>query len=112
MTQARALFEFRTVADGVTVAVAAPAYKVNSNAVIIALDDGLIVVDTHSKPSAARALLAILRDLTQKPVRALLQAEIERGPEFLRLANALSALYPKDSEEKRLLDAMLLAAPR
>jgi hypothetical protein len=27
----------------------------------------------------------------------------------LRLANALSALYPKESEEKRLLDAMLLA---
>ncbi|MCS6924396.1 MAG: hypothetical protein NZ578_00705 [Candidatus Binatia bacterium] len=27
------------------------------------------------------------------------------GPEFLRLANALFALYPKGSEEKRLLDA-------
>jgi hypothetical protein len=45
-------------------------------------------------------------------LRALLQSEIDRGPEFLRLANALSALYPKDSEEKRLLDAMLLAVPR
>lgn len=42
-------------------------------------------------------------------LRALLKAEQERGPEFLRLANALSALYPKGSEEKRLLDAMLLA---
>jgi adenine-specific DNA methylase len=45
-------------------------------------------------------------------LRALLKAEQERGPDFLRLANALSALYPKDSEEKRLLDAMLLAVPR
>ncbi|GIW84010.1 MAG: DNA methylase [Gemmataceae bacterium] len=45
-------------------------------------------------------------------LRALLKAEMERGPDFLRLANALSALYPKDSEEKRLLDAMLLAVPR
>ena len=45
-------------------------------------------------------------------LRALLETEQERGPNFLRLANALSALYPKDSEEKRLLDAMLLAAPR
>ena len=35
-----------------------------------------------------------------------------RGPDFLRLANALSALYPRGSEEKRLLDGMLLAAPR
>ena len=45
-------------------------------------------------------------------LRALLKAEQERGPDFLRLANALSALYPKGSEENRLLDAMLLAAPR
>jgi hypothetical protein len=45
-------------------------------------------------------------------LRNLLKSEQERGPEFLRLANALSALYPKGSEEKRLLDAMLLAAPR
>jgi putative DNA methylase len=42
----------------------------------------------------------------------MLKAEQERGPEFLRLANALSALYPKGSEEKRLLHAMLLAVPR
>lgn len=45
-------------------------------------------------------------------LRALIKAEQDRGPDFLRLANALSALYPKDSEEKRLLDAMLLAVPR
>jgi hypothetical protein len=45
-------------------------------------------------------------------LRALLQSEQARGPDFLRLANALSALYPRDSEEKRLLDAMLLAVPR
>ncbi|MCE7937791.1 MAG: DUF1156 domain-containing protein, partial [Chloroflexi bacterium CFX6] len=45
-------------------------------------------------------------------LRALLKAEQDRGPDFLRLANALSALYPTGSEEKRLLDAMLLAVPR
>jgi putative DNA methylase len=45
-------------------------------------------------------------------LRALVKAEQARGPDFLRLANALSALYPKGSEEKRLLDAMLLAVPR
>jgi len=38
--------------------------------------------------------------------------EVRRGPQFLRLANALSALYPKQSEEKRVLDAVLLAVPR
>jgi hypothetical protein len=45
-------------------------------------------------------------------LRTLLEAETQRSSDFLRLANALSALYPKDSEEKRLLDAMLLAVPR
>jgi len=45
-------------------------------------------------------------------LRQLIKAEMERGPDFLRLANALSALYPCGSEEKRLLDAMLLAVPR
>ena len=43
-------------------------------------------------------------------LNALLKSERERGPDFLRLSNALSALYPRGSEEKRLLDAMLLAA--
>ena len=45
-------------------------------------------------------------------LRKLIQSEQDRGPDFLRLANALSALYPKGSEEKRLLDAMLLAVPK
>ena len=45
-------------------------------------------------------------------LRAHLRTEQERGPDFLRLANALTALYPRGSEEKRLLDAMLLAVGR
>lgn len=45
-------------------------------------------------------------------LRELLFYETHYRPEFVRLANALSALYPKGSEEKRLLDAMLLAVPR
>jgi adenine-specific DNA methylase len=45
-------------------------------------------------------------------LRALLAAEVGRSPDFLRLANALAVLYPKDSEEKRLVEAMLLAVPK
>ena len=45
-------------------------------------------------------------------LKALIEAEQKRSPDFVRLSNALSALYPKNSEEKRLLDAMLLAVPR
>ena len=45
-------------------------------------------------------------------LRKLIVDEQERGSDFVRLANALSALYPRGSEEKRLIDAMLLAVPR
>lgn len=45
-------------------------------------------------------------------LRTLVKSEVERSPGFLRLANALSALYPTGSDEKRLVDAMLLAVPR
>jgi len=65
------LFEFRKVADGVMIAVAAPVYKVNCNTAIIELDDGLMIVDSHSKPSAARVIVERLRDFTPKPVRYL-----------------------------------------
>jgi len=67
--QGDARFEVTKVADGIHAAVAAPAYKVNSNTAIIETDDGVIVVDTHSKPSAARVIVERLRDLTPKPVR-------------------------------------------
>jgi cyclase len=64
-----AKFDVKKVGDGVWVAVAAPAYKVNCNTAIIENDDGVMVVDTHSKPSAARVIVGKLRELTSKPVR-------------------------------------------
>ena len=64
-----ARFDIRKVADGVWAAVASPAYKVNCNTAIIENADGVMVVDTHSKPSAARVIVERLRDLTSKPVR-------------------------------------------
>ena len=64
-----AKFDIQKVADGVHVAVAAPAYKVNCNTAIIESDDGVVIVDTHSKPSAARLIVQELRGLTTKPVR-------------------------------------------
>src|SRR5262249_17398752 len=64
-----AKFEIRKVADGVYAAVAAPAYKVNCNTAIIEDGDGVVIVDTHSKPSAARVIVERLREITPKPVR-------------------------------------------
>jgi len=58
------------------------------------------------------AAMLLQRSGQSNALRAFLAAEQDRGPEFFRLADALSALYPRDCEEKRLLDAMLLAVPR
>jgi cyclase len=63
------LFDIKPIADGVYAAVAKPAYKVNCNAAIIMLGDSVLVVDTHSKPSAARALIEQIKKFTDKPVR-------------------------------------------
>jgi len=63
------LFDIKPVADGVYAAIAKPSFKVNCNAAIILLDDVVLVVDTHSKPSAARALIEQIKKLTPKPVR-------------------------------------------
>ena len=63
------LFDIKPVADGVYAAIAKPAYKVNCNAAIILFGDAVLVVDTHSKPSAARALIEQIKKLTDKPVR-------------------------------------------
>lgn len=66
---AEQLFDLKPVADGVYAAIAIPATKVNCNGAVIVLDDGVLVVDTHSKPSAARALMEQIKTVTDKPVR-------------------------------------------
>lgn len=66
---AQDLFDIKPVADGVYAAIAKPAYKTNCNAAIILLGDSVLVVDTHSKPSAARGLIAQIKTLTDKPVK-------------------------------------------
>jgi cyclase len=71
-TAAKDLFELKPVADGVYAAIAAPQYKVNSNAAVILTDDGVVVVDSHSKPSAAQALYHDIRGLTKNPVRKVI----------------------------------------
>ena len=66
------LFEFTPVADGVYAAVAAPRYKVNSNAAVILTNDGVVVVDSHSKPSAAQALYKEIQGVTKQPIRKVI----------------------------------------
>jgi adenine-specific DNA methylase len=77
-----------------------------------ASDESLAVSSRATTLDRVHAAMLLQAAGRTNALRALVRAEQERGPEFLRLANALSALYPKGSEEKRLLDAMLLAVPR
>src|SRR5204863_10215216 len=63
------LFYIKPVSDGVYASNAKPTYKVNCNAAIIFLDDVVLVVYTHSKPSASRALIEQIKKLTPKPVK-------------------------------------------
>ncbi|MGD0202235.1 MAG: MBL fold metallo-hydrolase [Bryobacteraceae bacterium] len=63
------LFEIEKVAEGVWAAIARPAAMINCNAAVFENANDLLVIDTHSKPSAAAALIADLRKITPKPVR-------------------------------------------
>src|SRR5882724_4883561 len=84
-------FELKKVGDGVWAAVAAVRYKVNSNAAIIETNDGVVVVDSHSKPSAARALYKEIQAVTKKPVKKIINTHFHwdhwQGNEVYKAAN-------------------------
>jgi len=62
-------FEVRKIADGVYAALALPRTPINCNGAFVVYDEGVLVVDTHSRPSSARALIAQIATVTPKPVR-------------------------------------------
>jgi glyoxylase-like metal-dependent hydrolase (beta-lactamase superfamily II) len=69
------LFTIEKVADGVFAALARPQVLTNCNAAIFVNSQDVLVVDAHSKPSAAAALIAQIRkDVTTKPVRYLVNS--------------------------------------
>jgi cyclase len=64
------LFDIEKVADGVYLAQARPQAQINCNAAIFVGSKDVVVVDAHSKPSAAASLIRqIKREITEKPVR-------------------------------------------
>ena len=84
VSAAEQLFDLKKVADGVYIALARHQHIINSNAGVIILDDGVLIIDTHSKPSAARALIEQIKTITDKPVRYVVdqrvpEAEFEVG---------------------------------
>jgi cyclase len=66
------LFTIEKVIDGVYAALARPQVMINCNAAIFVNSADVVVVDAHSKPSAAASLVAqIKKEVTTKPVRYL-----------------------------------------
>jgi cyclase len=64
------LFDIQQVANGIYFAQARPQAMLNCNAAIFVRSKDVVVVDTHSKPSAAASLIGQMkREVTPKPVR-------------------------------------------
>jgi hypothetical protein len=76
-----------------------------SRAAVDVTDDTLAAAREATTLDRVHAAMLLQAGGRTNALRALLKAEEDRGTE-------LSALYPKGSEEKRLVDAMLLAVPR
>jgi len=71
-TAATNLFEIQNVADGVYFAFARPQAVSNCNAAVFVNSADVLVVDAHSKPSAAAGLVAQIKEqITARPVRYL-----------------------------------------
>lgn len=86
------LFDIQKIADGVYAAIARPAALINSNAVIFENSSDLLIVDTHSKPSAVASLVTqIRRQITSKPVRYVVNSHFhwdhsQGTPAYKRIA--------------------------
>jgi cyclase len=62
-------FEFQPLAGGIYSAVAKPKSPAGCNAAIVVNDEGVLVVDTHLRPSAAREIIQAIRTITKQPIR-------------------------------------------
>jgi glyoxylase-like metal-dependent hydrolase (beta-lactamase superfamily II) len=101
-------FELKKVGDGVWAAVAAARYKVNSNAAVIETNDGVVVVDTHSKPSAAQALYKDIQGVTKKPVKKIINSHFHwdhwQGNQVYAQSNPGLEIIASDRTKARLSD--------
>ena len=71
------LFDLKKVANGVYAAIAKPTAMLNCNAAVVVNSDHVLVVDTHSKPSAAKALIKQIREeVTELPVRYVVDSHL------------------------------------
>jgi cyclase len=100
-------FELKKVGDGIWAAVAAVRYKVNSNAAVIETNDGVVVVDSHSKPSAARSLYKEIQAVSKKPVKKIINTHFHwdhwQGNEVYAQANPSLEIIASENMKAALL---------
>ena len=88
------LFDIEMVAEGVYAALARPTAMINSNAAVFVNSSDVVVMDTHSKPSAAAALIAQIRkEITQKPVRYVVNSHFHW--DHIQGNSAYRATFPR-----------------
>ena len=86
------LFHIEKVAKGVYAAISKPQALINCNAAIFEQEKDLLIVDTHSKPSAVVSLVSQLKkDFTQKPVKYIVNSHFhwdhtQGAPTYKRFA--------------------------
>jgi cyclase len=101
------LFDIEKVADGVFAALAKPAALTNCNAAIFVLSRDVLVVDAHSKPSAAASLIAqIKKEVTEKPVRYVVNSHFHwdhtQGDAAYKKANPQVQIIASDATRQLL----------
>jgi cyclase len=106
-TNLPSLFDVQQVAKGVYAAIAKRQAVLNCNAAIFENAEDLLIVDTHSKPSACVALVAQLRrEVTKKPVRYIVNSHFHwdhsQGASAYRKMNPRAQLVASESTRRLL----------
>jgi cyclase len=71
------LFDLKKVGEGIYGAIAKRTAMLNCNAAVVVNRDHVLIVDTHSKPSAAKALIRQIRDeITTLPVKYVVDSHL------------------------------------
>src|ERR1700719_1721483 len=101
------LFRIEKVADGVYAALARPQVLTNCNAAIFVNSQDVLVVDAHSRPSAAASLIAQIRkDITTKPVRYLVNTHFHwdhtQGDEAYRATGSKVEIIASETTKQLL----------
>lgn len=102
------LFTIEKVAEGVYAALAKPAALTNSNAAIFVLSRDVLVVDAHSKPSAAAPLIVQLKEVTDKTVRYLVNSHFHwdhtQGDQAYKNANSQIQIIASDATKQLMTE--------